>query len=939
MGLDVKYPLMFAFILPAAFLMIMYFKKAGTLEKKVIGLIRSAVYLLIIFALAVPQIVLPVKKETVVFLADRSKSVEKTEDEILDWISEAVKGKKAETQFAIASFANGTQTESSLSGSGVILGQFAGQLDKSETNIGSGLQFASSLIPGGKAGRIVLLTDGNNTAGDPLAAARLLKNRNLEIDYVPLKHKNLEDAAVTSLDVPPALYEGEETTVSVKVSSNAAMTATIRLSVNDKDILRQKINVKEGDNLFSFTHKAAEPGLAVYKAELVNASDAHIENNSLHAVTTVKGTPRVLVVEGTPGGALPAVLKGSGLEVDAIVPEKLPGALGGYLQYESIVFDNVSGHRVAEGQMELIEKAVREFGTGFVMAGGEDSFGLGGYFKTPIEKILPVDMDIKGKKEIPSLGLVIVIDRSGSMGGDKLTLAKEAAARSAELLREEDTLGFIAFDDRPWTIVETAPLKNKKEAIKKIRSVSVGGGTNIYPALEKAYEELRELKLQRKHIILLTDGQSAAGGDYDKLISDGKEKNITLSTLALGSDADRVLLESLAQMGNGRFYDVSDASVIPSVLSRETVMTTRTYIEDNPFYPVIGPFPEWASRFSKGVPQMNAYIAVTPKDRARVPISSEKEDPVLAQWQYGLGSTLAFTSDLSGKWSGDWARWEGWPGFLNQIVTASLPQYDSEPFTVSVGKEDGNTIVSLASSSKEPLPIEAAVLSQKGEQIDANTKLVSPGKYQLVYPGKPGMYYLSLRQTQKNGEVKVYRTGFSVPYSDEFLLKGTNKSFLKELVSITGGKELAKPKDAFRPLQNKPREKQPISEYLLLAAFLLLVFEIFLRRLGLTVLGRLLPKRKTVEDVALPTGGEGVLGRLSDAKERAAKNRTVKPEEPATVQKAGPVQQRKEPVSAGPVEKRKNDSKKQSGATSRETTPEEKQERMKRLLEAKKRRG
>ena len=167
MGLDVKYPLMFAFILPAAFLMILYFKKASTKEKKVIGLIRTAVYLLIILALAVPQIVLPVKKETVVFLADRSKSVEHSEDEMLDWISAAVKGKKADTQFAIASFANGTQTESSLSGSGTPPGQFTGQLDKSETNIGSGLQFASSLIPGGKAGRIVMLTDGNNTAGDP----------------------------------------------------------------------------------------------------------------------------------------------------------------------------------------------------------------------------------------------------------------------------------------------------------------------------------------------------------------------------------------------------------------------------------------------------------------------------------------------------------------------------------------------------------------------------------------------------------------------------------------------------------------------------------------------------------------------------------------------------------------------------------------------------
>ncbi|WP_240035318.1 VWA domain-containing protein [Neobacillus notoginsengisoli] len=918
--------------------MYLYFRRAGTVEKKVVGLLRSIVYLLIIFALAVPQLLLPVKTETVVFLADRSKSVEKSEEEILDWISEAVKGKKAEQKYAIASFANGTQMEGSLSGSGNIPEQFSGQLDQSETDIASGLQFASSLIPGGKGGRIVLLTDGNHTTGDALSAARLLKNRNLEIDYVPLKHVSLMDAAVTSLKVPPSLYEGEETSVSVTVSSNTAVNATIRLSVNDKDILRQKVNVKEGDNVFTFTHKAAEPGLAVYKAELVNAGDAHIENNSLHAVSTVKGTPRVLVVEGNTESPLPGILKGSGLVVDLLAPEKLPTALGGYLRYESIVFNNVSGHRVTEGQMELIEKAVREFGTGFVMTGGEDSFGLGGYFKTPIEKLLPVDMDIKGKNEMPSLGLVIVIDRSGSMSGNKFTLAKEAAARSVELLREEDTLGFIAFDDRPWVIVETAPMKNKKEVIKKIRSVSVGGGTNIYPSLEKAYEELRELKLQRKHIILLTDGQSATGGDYEKLIEDGKAKNITLSTVALGSDADRALLEDLAEMGSGRFYDVADASVIPSVLSRETVMTTRTYIEDNPFYPIIAPYPEWSSRFSKGVPQMNAYIAVTPKDRARVPVSSAKDDPVLAQWQYGLGSTLAFTSDVSGKWSGDWARWEGWPGFVNQLITASLPQFDSEPFSISVGKEEGNTVVSLASSSKDPLPIEAAVLSQKGEQIDANTKLVSPGKYQLVYPGKPGMYYLSTRQMQKNGVMKVYRTGFSVPYSEEFLLKGTNKEFLKELVSGNGGRELTDPKEAFRPLKYKPEDKQPISEYLLLVAFLVLVLEIFIRRLGISVFGRLLPKRKLQAESDLPSGGEAVFGRLAGAKERAERNRLAKAVELNAAENAKVVPKRKEPLTGVSTGKRDKVTVEQKHAVPKELTAEEKQDRMQRLLEAKKRR-
>lgn len=921
---------MFALSLPAAYLMYLFFRRAGTAEQKIIGIIRSVVLFLIILALSVPQVVFPAKTETVVFLVDRSKSVESIGEETLDWIHEAVSKNGAGKQFAIASFAKNPQSESSLSSGGEVPSQFSGDLDKTETDIGSGLRFASSLISGDQAGRIVVFTDGNNTAGEAAAAARMIKNRKIELDYVALKQAEASDAAITSFTVPPTLYEGEKTAVSVAISSNAEMEATLRLTVNNREILKKGVRLKEGNNAYTFTHHSSGTGLAVYKAELINSRDAHIENNSLFAVADVKGIPKVLVVEGTPGGRLLDILRGSGLSVDAIPPERLPSGLGGYLQYQSIVFDNVPGHRVSQDQMDLIEKAVREFGTGFVMAGGEDSFGLGGYFKTPIEKLLPVDMDIKGKKEMPSLGLVIVIDRSGSMDGAKFALAKEAAARSAELLREDDTLGFIAFDDSPWVVVETAPLTNKQEAIDKIRSVAIGGGTNIYPALEKAYSELRDLKLQRKHIILLTDGQSATDGNYASLIEEGKKKNITLSTLALGSDADRRLLEELAKMGSGRFYDVSDASVIPSVLSRETVMTTRTYIEDDPFYPVIEAYPEWMSLFEKGVPQMNAYIAVTPKPRARIPVLSEKDDPVLAQWQYGLGSTLAFTSGLSGKWAGDWAKWPGWPGFLNQLVAESLPKFDSEPFSVEVDKDKGNAVISLSSGTAEPIPVEASVLTQDGKEVEANTKLVSPGMYELIIPGRPGMYYLSIRKKDQDGTASLYRTGFSVPYSEEFLLKGTNKELLNELVSISGGRELSSPKDAFRPLESKPLRKQPVSEYLLLSAFLLLVAEIFLRRFGIGIIGKLIPKRKPRMEAGADAGS-AVLGRLAKAKERSVKKPGAKRAEPPFQKDTEPVFNKKEGGPVQPTAEEKKPAKMDSSSSGNE-------ERMKRLLEAKRRR-
>lgn len=816
----------------AVYLFLKQKKQTPSKESYWIASMRLIIFVLLIFALTVPQILLPSKGETVVFLADRSASVSQSDHQLLEWIEKSVMDKHQDDSFAIVTFGENVSLEQNTGIRKSPPQQFNSEIDDGETNIEAGIQFAASLIPPHASGRIVLLSDGNETAGNSGEAANLLKNRNIELDYVLLKNHVGEDMSLSEINVPPSLYKGEEALVSFVIDSNADKDAVIRLSVNNQEILKEIVHVKEGKNVYTFTHKADTSGLTVYKVEIAAENDTFIENNMMHSVANVKGTPKILIVQGKEGGNLEAILSNSGVEAETISPEKLPTTLSSYLQYQSIIFNNVPATVITESQMNMIEKAVKEFGTGFVMAGGEESFGLGGYFKTPIEKLLPVDMDLKGKQEMPSLGLMIVMDRSGSMAGSKLELAKEAAARSVALLREEDTLGFIAFDDRPWVIVETKPIKDKKKVADQIRSVTPGGGTEIYSSLELAFQELEDLKLQRKHIILLTDGQ-APGGDYEGLIEKGKEKNITLSTVALGSDADRGLLEDLANMGSGRFYDVTDSSVIPSILSRETVMATRTYIEDDPFFPSIQPIPDWSKLFQDGVPKMNAYIATTPKGRAQVPILSEKEDPILAEWQYGMGHTIAFTSDFSGKWSGDWARWENWPLFINQLVTKTLPQYESEPYRIQFSNVDGNPILSLESATNQTLPIEASLVSENGEVLHTNTKLVAPGKYELSMPNSSGMFFLSVKQTNQDGSIHTYQTGFTVPYSDEYLINGPNEALLTELAKKTGGKALVTEKETFRPLMSKKYEKQSISQWLILAAFLLFFIEIAIRRFGL----------------------------------------------------------------------------------------------------------
>lgn len=943
MGLEVKYPYLLLLFIPAILLIYLYIKSTKRLSAKekylIIGL-RSLIFICLIFAISVPQILLSTKG-AVIFVVDRSASVKGTEAKMLEWIEKSVNAKKADQPFAVVSFGKEAMLEQQLDTKNKVTTQLNSEIGQNETNIEGAIGFASSLIPEHQSGRIVLLTDGNETVGKSKEATALLKNRHIELDYSPVKRPDYEDMALSELSVPPSLYQGEKAKINVTITSNREKNANIRISVNNKEIISEKVIVKQGKNVFSFLHEVMEPGMLVYKGDIITDGDVFLENNSLNTVTNVKGTPKVLIVQKNGSDLLSPILQKSGLLVEQVSPDKLPTELSGYLQYQSIIFNNVSGTTVTEKQMNLIEKAVKEFGVGFIMAGGSESFGLGGYFKTPIERLLPVDMEIKGKNELPSLALIIVLDRSGSMHGYKLDMAKEAAARSVELLREKDTLGFIAFDDRPWTIVETKPLKDKKKVTDKIRSITPGGGTEIYSSLELAYEELQDLKVQRKHIILLTDGQSNTNSDYDRLIEKGKEQNITLSTVAIGSDAARGLLEDLATVGSGRFYDVIDASVMPSILSRETVMATRTYIEDHPFYPKIQADPDWSSLFQKGVPQMNAYIATTAKSRAKTPFLSEKDDPVLAEWRYGLGTTIAYTSDFSGKWSGDFARWANWPQFVNQLVTRTLPQFDSDPFRVSLENLGENTVVHVQSTKGDLLPIEASIVSQSGKAIDVNTKLVAPGKYDLVIPNEAGMYFLRIKQAKEGGAINVYQTGFTVPYSSEFALNGTNKQLLSELATITDGKELKKEHEAFRPFDTKSYEKQSISHWLLLVAFLLLVTEIVIRRFGLKLFINYFSRFKRTKDISSEASQK--FDRLATAAkaEKSGRKGIIQENQGSTqinetkvVEK--PINQKQEkPKQASPAKERSVSQTQKHDK--QDQLKESSEERMKRLLEARKR--
>lgn len=852
MGLQVDNPLAFLLLIPAVFTVFLFAREKGNrtaASGKLRMVVRSIMFLLLILAIAGTSLLFPVPEVSTIFVVDRSKSMEGQEQAIINQIKKASENKSEGDRFAVISTGMNAVVEKPLTAENLHSHEFAAVVNRNYTNLASGMQLANSLLGPEDRGRVVLISDGNENLGDAKQQAQYLKQQGYIVDVLPVEPLYDKDVVLKDFDLPGTAYLGENTSLEFQLKSNLNTEGRLRVYDNGNLILDEELTVKKGNNAFTYQYKLEETGFHSFRTEILFDEDNIIENNEAHGYTSVKGAPTVLIVEGEKGDSknLGSALESSSVEVETILPELLPTKLSSYINYDSIVFANVSAHRVSGQQMQMINAAVTEFGVGFIMTGGDESFGLGGYFQTPIEKLLPVDMDLKGKKEIPSLGLVLVLDRSGSMSGQKIQLAKEAASRSVELLRDQDTLGFIAFDDRPWEIIDTQPIGDKEKVIEKIQSIGAQGGTEIYSSLALAYENLLPLDLQRKHIILLTDGRSASDGDYDRLIEEGNKEGVTLSTVAIGNGADAALLDRLAQVGRGRFYNVTDASTIPSILSRETVLMTKTYIVDEAFTPKYSPGTGWDRYFRKGVPKMNAYIATTKKGRAESVLVSEREDPILTRWQYGLGRTIAWTTDLKGEWSHQWPVWENWSPLWNDVVTWSFPQFEQKQYELTETRLGTEMNVTIQSPQSDFAALEATVVNDNGEEIESSLRIKRPGEYEASFQAiDPGVYYLQLKETANEEMKSTFKAGIVVPYSGEYNLLPMNSDHLQEIAEAGGGTVFHDLKSAFAEKDLPVKySTQNISIFLLWIAFFLFFIDVALRRFepGLTFLSDVKKKR------------------------------------------------------------------------------------------------
>ncbi len=805
----------------------------------ILGL-RIALLTSLILALAGLQFRFTVDRQSVVFVVDLSASCEKSRDAAETFIHAALKQKQIDDQSGIVVFGENARIDQSLTSSS-ILTRIESLIGRDHSNLSEGLKLADAMMPGNSRQRIVLLSDGRENDGEALQEVKSLAAKNIRVDVLPLVTQEGPDVSIGSLEVPQKLFAGEKFSVKVRIKSNVATSVKLRLYRDQSLIKEENVQVRRGENLLVYSSQLDQSGFFTFNAGIEAGKDTIAENNEACAFAQVEGIPRILLVEGNPGEAraIGSAIDSLGLQRETIAPDGLPRTLAGLKSYGTIILCNVPAERLAPEVMENIHAAVRDLGIGLIMVGGEDSFGPGGYFKTPIEKALPVYMDLRGKKEIPSLGLILVIDKSGSMGGGsggygKIELAKEAAIQATEVLGPLDSIGVIAFDDAAQWVVKFQKLNDLAAIQDDIGTIRADGGTSIFPSLNLAYAALKDAKTKYKHIILLTDGQSATSGDYYFLARRMAKAGISMSTVAVGEGADQLLLQDLASWGQGRYYFSDDAYSIPRIFTKETMKAIKSYLVEESFYPLLGAHSSVLEGINQ-LPALDGYVATTPKKTASVVLSSPRRDPVLAHWQYGLGRSIAFTTDAGGRWSGSWVSWGDYNRFWGNMLSWTLPRTADNGLQLQSRLEGNQGLISLESNEFSVSRLsEAVIVNPELHRQEIKLDAVAPGRYEGAFAARlPGVYFMNVSQKDAGGGMRTVSGGLAISYSPEYHYSGTDYGYLQQLAKAGEGSILTEPKEAFKDNLHPAKAVYDLWPWLLVVAVLLLPLDIAARRLNI----------------------------------------------------------------------------------------------------------
>ncbi len=804
--------------------------------------LRSAVMVLIVLAVADAQFQRKSESLTVVYLLDQSLSIPADQRAaMVDYVRRSIDQHRDDSRgdrFSVIIFGRDAEVEiPPVAVNEALQSRFESLLDPEYTDLATAIQRAKAIFPFDAAKRIVLVTDGNQNVGNGYREARTAADAGVSIDVVPVYLSARGEVAVEKLDIPAGVRRGQPFDMRVVLRNDAPADAAPggaaavsgklllvrKAGEREEAIAEQDITVPPGRQVFTVPQEIEQPDFYTYEARFVPADpadDVMTQNNAASAFTYIRGKGQVLLIENVEKRGqfdfLVERLRNENVEVTVVGSDQLFNSLAELQRYDAVVLANVSRSAVddadnvsafSDEQIEMLVRNTRELGCGLIMLGGPDTYGAGGWANTKLEEAMPVDFQIKSAQVVP-VGALVLMMHGGEMPQGNYW-QKRISMEAVKLLGSRDYCGLVQWngnDQWIWGqsqggLIPVGP--SRAMMLARIDRLQIGDMPAFDGSMKLAAQAFGKLgaKAAVKHMIMISDGDPAAPArsTITKLVNLGAK----VSTIAVGSHGSlgSQTLKDIAKQTNGKYYEVRNANALPKIYQREARRIARplVYEPPDPMLPVVvGGDHEILRGLEGGLPPFTGYVLTQVKENPLVEVllrAPRPEKPenttLLAAWTYGAGKAVAFTSDAGAAWTQRWTGWEGYDKFFSQVIRwAMRPTGDTGNFTVATDVRDGKTqvVVTALDAGEDFLnnqSMTATAVAPDMSTVPIRIEQVAPGRYVGEFPSEMAGSYLVVVNPGA-GRAQI-RTGVSVGYSAEYRDNETNTSLLESLARIPAG--------------------------------------------------------------------------------------------------------------------------------------------------------
>jgi Mg-chelatase subunit ChlD len=871
-------PFWLILLIPSAMLLWLW-----RMPSRLLVALRSAGLAALLLALCGMSVVLPVRSGTVVLVADRSLSMPPEsaalQKEAADLLYSAM---GPDDRLAVVSFAETAAVEQSPQT--CKFAGFSAEVGRDATRLADALDLALSLVGKDESGRILLLSDGQWTGRDVFAPAARAAAAGIPVDYRAIERSTAGDLAIERIQAPESVLPGESFMITGWIYSPLAQTVSYELRRGTQTIAQGTTAAPSGTSRLVFRDTAGQTGCGEYVLKVEAATQDPVPgNNRARLLVGIRGPRPLLCVHPVKPSALPGLLAKGGVTVESRAAGQCQWTLEELAGYSGVLLENTPASLLGHVGMQNLAAWVTQSGGGLMLTGGRDSYGSGGYFKSPLDHVLPVSMELRREHRKLSLAIVVALDRSGSMaiptpdGRPKIELADLATAEVLNMLGPMDQFGCIAVDSIPHEIVPLSDVVDKEPMRQRILRIdSQGGGIFIYEALVAAANMILPAKAGTRHIILFADAtDSEHPEDWPKVVETCVKAGVTISVVGLGTerDCDAQLLKDIARRGRGQCMFTDRAQELPRLFAQDTCVVARSaFIEEATAVRPTGGMVSITQRPLADFPRVGGYNLCYLRPEANLALVSHDEykAPVLASWQAGLGRALCYTGEADGKYAGAVAGWNGVGDFFASLArwTAGKTQGLGPGVVATQDLRNGVCRVQLhldparQSAPFTRLPELTTLSARPGETAVAkNTRMgwSSPDSLLAEIPLAGSETVLTTVQVPGLGQTTL--APVCLPYSPEYLPQkpGQGTAALERLAKATGGSERLNLGEVWRGITRRPRHVA-LAPYLLLAAVALLLLEVFERRTGLLAaaggLLRRAPRTVTPQATLTPRAAE-----------------------------------------------------------------------------------